>query len=73
MPKEQLWDFFWCNCKSVADFQKVLETERTRLSAEDNLAIAEATMRSDLIKLYKALGGGWEAGAIQEISKDTAS
>jgi len=57
----------------LADFQKVLETERTRLSAEDNLAIAEATMRSDLIKLYKALGGGWEAGAVQEISKDTAS
>lgn len=57
----------------LADFQKVLETERTRLSAEDNLAIAEATMRSDLIKLYKALGGGWEAGAVQEISKDRAS
>lgn len=47
----------------LADFQKVLETERTRLSAEDNLAIAEATMRTNLVKLYKALGGGWQAAA----------
>lgn len=43
-----------------ADFQKVLETERTRLSAEDNLATARATVLSSLIKLHKALGGGWE-------------
>ena len=44
----------------LADFQKVLETERTLLSAEDNLATAEATQVSTLIKLYKALGGGWQ-------------
>lgn len=44
----------------LADFQKVLETERTRLSAEDALASARATVLSTLIKLYKALGGGWE-------------
>lgn len=43
----------------LADFQKVLETERTRLSTEDNLASAEAGMRLQLIALYKALGGGW--------------
>ena len=42
----------------LTDFQKVLETERTRLTAEDNLALAEAAMRTNLIKLYKALGGG---------------
>jgi len=44
----------------LTDFQKVLETERTRLTAEDNLALAEAAMRTNLIKLYKALGGGWQ-------------
>lgn len=48
----------------LADFQKVLETERTRLSAEDNLATADATVLSSLIKLYKALGGGWDAPAV---------
>lgn len=45
----------------LADFQKVLETQRTQLSAEDSLALAEGSMRTNLIKLYKALGGGWQA------------
>jgi len=47
----------------LSDFQKVLETERTRLSAEDSLATAEATLLTSLVKLYKSLGGGWEQPA----------
>lgn len=50
----------------LADFQKVLETERTRLSAEDNLASAETTVLTSLITLYKALGGGWQQPAAGE-------
>ena len=45
----------------LVDFQKVLETQRTQLSAEDTLATAQATLRTTLIQLYKALGGGWTA------------
>ena len=44
----------------IADFQSVLDSERTRLSAEDSLATAEAELRTSLISLYKALGGGWQ-------------
>lgn len=44
----------------AADFQKVLETERTRLTAEDNLASAKADVLTAVIQLYKALGGGWQ-------------
>jgi multidrug efflux system outer membrane protein len=46
-----------------ADFQKVLDTERTRLTAEDGLASAEGDLLVAVIKLYKALGGGWHAGS----------
>jgi multidrug efflux system outer membrane protein len=46
-----------------ADFQKVLDTERTRLTAEDGLASAEGDLLVAVIKLYKALGGGWQAGS----------
>lgn len=56
----------------LTDFQKVLETERTRLTAEDNQAQAEATRLSSLIKLYKTLGGGWQSSRVaqlQEISR----
>lgn len=44
----------------AADFQKVLDTDRTRLSAEDGLASAEAELLSAVVQLYKALGGGWQ-------------
>ncbi|MBI4997948.1 MAG: efflux transporter outer membrane subunit [Rhodocyclales bacterium] len=45
-----------------ADFQKVLDTDRTRLTAEDGLAAAEGDLLAAVVKLYKALGGGWRAG-----------
>ena len=47
----------------LTDFQTVLNTDRTRLSTEDALATAEAGMRTSLIRLYKALGGGWDRTA----------
>lgn len=43
-----------------ADFQKVLDAERSRLNSEDNLASSEAEGLTALISLYKALGGGWQ-------------
>ncbi|MEW5788732.1 MAG: efflux transporter outer membrane subunit [Pseudomonadota bacterium] len=42
------------------DFQTVLETERTRLTAQDSLAIAQADSVTALVRLYKVLGGGWQ-------------
>jgi NodT family efflux transporter outer membrane factor (OMF) lipoprotein len=43
----------------LVDFQRVLESERTRLSAQEALASAEADVLTAVIRLYKALGGGW--------------
>ena len=48
----------------LIDFQTVLDTERTVLSVEDSLASAEADRASALIRLYKALGGGWSPSSI---------
>jgi NodT family efflux transporter outer membrane factor (OMF) lipoprotein len=52
----------------LADFTTVLDTERTVLAVEDNIAQTQADRISALIQLYKALGGGWSAnpGAIRE-------
>jgi len=47
----------------AADFQKVLDSDRTRLTAEDGLASADADMLTSVIRLYKALGGGWKNAA----------
>lgn len=43
----------------LIDFQVVLDTQRSLLSLQDELAINEGKVTSNLISLYKALGGGW--------------
>jgi NodT family efflux transporter outer membrane factor (OMF) lipoprotein len=54
----------------LIDFQSVLDTERTRLSVEDGLASARADGVQALVRLYKALGGGWSPQAAS--AKDPA-
>lgn len=43
----------------LVDFETVLLTQRTQLSAQDEVASASADVSSDHVRLYKALGGGW--------------
>lgn len=42
----------------LTDLQTVLDTQRSAFSADDALAQAQASISSDLIRLYKALGAG---------------
>ena len=44
----------------LVDFLNVLETQRTLLAVQDDLARSERTADQNLVRLYKALGGGWE-------------
>lgn len=43
----------------LIDFQAVLDTERSVLSLQDGLASTRADGLAALVRLYKALGGGW--------------
>ncbi len=43
----------------VIDLLDVLDTERTRLSAEDAVAQAELQVFQGIAEIYRALGGGW--------------
>jgi NodT family efflux transporter outer membrane factor (OMF) lipoprotein len=45
----------------VADFLSVLDAERTALQAELQYAQSTTAVSANLVQLYKALGGGWEA------------
>jgi len=47
----------------LIDFPTVLDTQRTLLSAQDGVASAQASLATDHVRLYKALGGGWVPGA----------
>jgi NodT family efflux transporter outer membrane factor (OMF) lipoprotein len=43
----------------LVDFQNVLTSDRQLISLEDSLAVSDGEITSNLIRLYKALGGGW--------------
>ncbi len=44
----------------LVGFNDVLEAQRSLLSFQDDLAISQGEVTAGLIRLYKALGGGWE-------------
>ena len=44
----------------LVDFTAVLDAQRSQLSLEDQLAQCSGTVTANLIRLYKALGGGWQ-------------
>ena len=43
----------------LIDFQTVLQTQRTLLTAQDSVATVQAAISTDHVRLVKALGGGW--------------
>lgn len=48
--------------KGMTGFLNVLDARRSLLQTEDELALSERAVSQNLVFLYKALGGGWEAG-----------
>jgi NodT family efflux transporter outer membrane factor (OMF) lipoprotein len=44
----------------VDQFVNVLDAERTLYSAQQQLVVSQSNISTDLVQLYKALGGGWE-------------
>jgi len=52
----------------LIDFQTVLDTERTLLSSQDQVAQSDAQVILNLISLYKALGGGWQSASFDKES-----
>ncbi len=47
----------------LSDFLDVLNAERSLLAAQQQQADSTATVSTNLVALYKALGGGWETDA----------
>jgi multidrug efflux system outer membrane protein len=47
----------------LTDFQNVLDAQRTLFRLQDRLAASRGTMVVALIRVYKALGGGWDPQA----------
>ncbi len=45
----------------LADFLTVLDAEGRLREVDDQVTLSETEVRTRLIRLYKSLGGGWEA------------
>jgi NodT family efflux transporter outer membrane factor (OMF) lipoprotein len=52
----------------LRDFRDVLDAQRTLLSLQDQLAASQTAVAIDLIKTYKALGGGWTGASAPPIA-----
>jgi outer membrane protein TolC len=48
--------------QGLTDFQNVLDAQRVLFSLEDQVAESERASSSNLVAIFKALGGGWEIG-----------
>ncbi len=57
----------------LTDFGNVLDAERSLLSLQDQLHQSDGTVTANVIRLYRALGGGWtslaDAPALPEVGK----
>jgi NodT family efflux transporter outer membrane factor (OMF) lipoprotein len=50
----------------LTDFNNVLDAQRSLLSFQEQLAQSNGTVTSNLVRLYKTLGGGWTSMAPDE-------
>ena len=58
--------------QGVVDFLTVLDAERAEFGTEDSLAQSDRTISTDLVQLYKALGGGWQILLTPDPAADAA-
>jgi NodT family efflux transporter outer membrane factor (OMF) lipoprotein len=57
--------------EGAIDYQRVLDTQRSLLDEQDSLTRTRSEIATQLIALYKSLGGGWELREGQPIVPDS--
>jgi NodT family efflux transporter outer membrane factor (OMF) lipoprotein len=57
--------------EGATDYERVIDSERFLLQQENNLAETNSFIATNLIALYKALGGGWELRLGQPVVAET--
>jgi outer membrane protein, multidrug efflux system len=53
----------------LVDFLSVLEAQRELYANEDQLAQSQTSVTTNLVGLYRALGGGWSVGGLVPTKK----
>jgi NodT family efflux transporter outer membrane factor (OMF) lipoprotein len=52
--------------QGLVNFQNILDAERALFALESNEADARGEASTNLVRLYKALGGGWDPDAVEK-------
>jgi NodT family efflux transporter outer membrane factor (OMF) lipoprotein len=55
----------------LVDFLSVLDAQRDLYANEDQLVQSQTTVTTNLVGLYRALGGGWSASSVVSIKRAT--
>ena len=55
--------------RGLTDYLQVLEAQRARYSIEESLILTELALVTNRVTLYRALGGGWDAKALEQARK----
>jgi NodT family efflux transporter outer membrane factor (OMF) lipoprotein len=56
--------------RGLGDFLNVLTAQRALFSAQNDLAVSQSNVATDLVQLYKALGGGWDEKDEKQFQKN---
>jgi len=56
--------------EGLVDFQRVLDSQRSLFSQQERLVNTQGSGAQNLISVYKALGGGWEAARMRPFVDD---
>ena len=59
--------------EGLVDFERVLDSQRALFSQQERLVATKGGIAQNLISLYKAMGGGWQAGRARPIVDDATS
>ena len=56
--------------EGLVDFQRVLDSQRALFGQQERLVVSEGNVAQNLIAVYKAMGGGWQAGRLRPVADD---
>jgi hypothetical protein len=59
--------------EGLVDFERVLDSQRALFSQQEALVATKGGVAQSLITLYKAMGGGWQAGRSRPVVDDATS
>ena len=59
--------------RGLTSFLDVLEAQLSLHNAQSSLSQSQANLLTNLIALYKALGGGWRAAEVQMAAGDAST